>query len=562
MAELGLPDLLDMAIVQKMADAHYRAAGVPIGIVSALDDAILVGSGWQDICVKFHRANQRSLERCRESDKFIKNRLVRGEACHYKCKNGLWDIGIPIVVAGRHLATLFLGQFFYEQEVPDREFFMRQAREFGFDVDDYLAALDRVPVFSRNQVDTILEYDKALVAFIADLAEHALFRAEAEEKIKKSERKFRAVFNQAYQYIALLSLDGRILDVNETALSFTSLQKEELIGRFFWDAPWWENTPDLRREIRLDVQKAAKGEVVRFEGAHLAPDGTWSFEDSSLKPVTDDAGQVSMLISEGRDITKRKQIEDELKQYRRQLEGLVKARTAALEAKNKDLETFTYSVSHDLKAPLRGIDGYSRLLVEEYADKLDEEGLLFLRNIRHSTEQMHRLIEDLLTYSRMERRDLNPSTLDVRQLIDELIFERQHEISAASARITIDITDAQIVCDRQSIRQVLGNFIDNALKFTSTIADPAIVISLSENDDTWRFSVKDNGIGFDPKYRHRIFGIFQRLHRSEEFPGTGIGLALARKAALRMKGQAWAESGPGQGATFHLEIPKMQSNDA
>ena len=466
-------------------------------------------------------------------------------------------MGIPIVVAGSHLATLFLGQFFYEGEVPDRAFFIRQAREFDFDVDDYLAALDRVPVFSREKVDTILAYDKALATFIADLAEGALFRAEAEAKFHESEWKLRAVFDQAYQYIALLSPDGRILDVNRTAMSFTGLGKTEIIGRFFWEAPWWGHSPDLKLEIRLAVQEAARGEIVRFEAPHSLPDGTLQYVDSSLKPVKDDDGKVIMLMSEGRDITGRKRIEDELKQYRGQLEDLVKERTAAFEAKNKELETFTYSVSHDLKAPLRGIDGYSRLLAEEYADKLDEEGLLFLKNIRHSTEQMHRLIEDLLAYSRMERRDLNPSSLNVRQLIDELIFERQHEINNRSARVTAEITHDRIVCDRQSLRQVLGNFIDNALKFKSNDADPTISITLAGTGGGWRFSVKDNGIGFDPKYGDRIFGIFQRLHRSEEFPGTGIGLALAQKAASRMNGKTWAESRPGKGATFHLEIPEL-----
>lgn len=133
-----LSDLLDLTIIQKMADAHYRAAGMPIGIIDAIDGSILVGAGWQEICVKFHRANPVSLQRCRESDSYIKEHLVEGEACHYKCKNGLWDIGIPIVVAGRHLATLFLGQFFYTGEVPDREFFIQQARAFGLDMDAYL----------------------------------------------------------------------------------------------------------------------------------------------------------------------------------------------------------------------------------------------------------------------------------------------------------------------------------------------------------------------------------------------------------------------------------------
>ncbi len=197
MSDYRLSDLLDLTILQKMADSHYRAAGMPIGIVDAIDGSILVGSGWQDICVKFHRANPVSLQRCRESDTYIKGRLVEDEVCHYKCKNGLWDIGVPIVVVGRHLATMFLGQFFYVEEATDRECFIQLAHEFSFDVDDYLAALDRVPVFNHEKVDYILEYDKALVSFVADIAEQSLLKIKADEIIRESEWKFHAVFDHA-----------------------------------------------------------------------------------------------------------------------------------------------------------------------------------------------------------------------------------------------------------------------------------------------------------------------------------------------------------------------------
>ena len=180
----------------------------------------------------------------------------------------------------------------------------------------------------------------------------------------------------------------------------------------------------------------------------------------------------------------------------------------------------------------------------------------------YSINQMHQLIEDLLLYSRMERRDLNPSTLNIRRMIDELLLEREHEINVKSARITIDISHDHIVCDRKSIRQILGNFIDNAIKFTTDEAEPKIKITVSKSGDIWRFSVADNGIGFDSKYHDRIFGIFQHLHRAEQFPGTGVGLALVRRAASRMNGRTWAEGKPGQGATFHPELPEVQTNEA
>ena len=323
MSVYRLSDLLDLTSLQKMADSHYRAAGMPIGIIDAIDGSILVGSGWQDICVKFHRINPVSLQRCQDSDSYIKDRLVKGEACHNKCMNGLWDIGMPIVVAGRHLATMFLGQFFYQGEAPDREFFIQLAREFGFDVDDYLAALDRVPVFSREKVENILEYNKALVSFIADLAENALLKIKADEEIRESERKFHAIFDQTYQFLGLLSSDGRLLEANKTALRFFRIEEADVIGRLFWETPWWAHSPVLQEKVRLAIQKAAKGEFIRFETTHTAADGNLHYVDFSLKPVTDETGKVVLLIPEGHDITERKRVEDEIRREKALLRCII-----------------------------------------------------------------------------------------------------------------------------------------------------------------------------------------------------------------------------------------------
>ncbi len=319
MSDYRLSDLLDLTTFQKMADAHYRAAGMPIGLVDAGDGSILVGTGWQDVCTKFHRSNPVSLQRCRESDNYIKGHLVEGVACRYKCKNGLSDIGVPIMVAGRHLATLFLGQFFYEDETPDREFFIRQAHECGFEVEDYLAALDRVPVFSHEKVDYIIEYDTALVSFIADIAGQSLFKIRADKIIRESERKFHAIFDCAYQFIGLLSTDGRLLEANRNALSYAGVEEADVLHKPFWEGPWWAHSSELREQVRLAVQKAAKGEFIRFEASYATACGKLHHIDFSLKPITDETGKVVLLIPEGRDVTARKLAEDEM---RRQAEFL------------------------------------------------------------------------------------------------------------------------------------------------------------------------------------------------------------------------------------------------
>jgi PAS domain S-box-containing protein len=376
-----LSDLLDLTILQKLADTHYQAAGMPIGIIDAIDKSILVGSGWQDICVKFHRSHPVALQRCRESDNYIKERLIQGEVFQYKCKNELWDIGMPILVGGEHLATVFLGQFFYEGEVPDREFFRQQAHQFGFDVDDYLAALDRVPTFSRQKVDHILEYNKTLVSFIADLAENALSRIKTNEIIRENERKFHAIFDQSYGLLTLLSVDGRVLKANRTALAFSDISEADVTGKLFWKTPWWAHSPELRKRLRLAVPKAAKGNLVQFETTHVAVDGNLHHFGFSLKPVTDESGEVILLTAEARDIAERKaaeqtvrENEQQLRQARDLLEAVTTGTKVLIATVDRDLRyTFFNHEHHEELRRLTGKDAVIGMSLMEALSDMPEE---------------------------------------------------------------------------------------------------------------------------------------------------------------------------------------------
>ncbi|MGE5394321.1 MAG: ATP-binding protein [Candidatus Saccharibacteria bacterium] len=246
-------------------------------------------------------------------------------------------------------------------------------------------------------------------------------------------------------------------------------------------------------------------------------------------------------------------------QLNAQLEERVKLRTQQLEAANKELETFTYSVSHDLKAPLRGIDGYSRLLQELYGKSLNEEATRFIATIRSSTLQMNQLIEDLLQYSRLERSHLQIRPLKVKSYIESILKMHEEELTAHHFDVKVMIPDAEIVVDPNGIQIVLRNLIGNAIKFTKKVVHPAISIMMEEKPDNWLMRIVDNGIGFDMKYSERIFEIFQRLQRAEDYPGTGVGLAMVAKAMHRMNGKVWAQSAPGEGAAFYLEFNKTNA---
>lgn len=227
-----------------------------------------------------------------------------------------------------------------------------------------------------------------------------------------------------------------------------------------------------------------------------------------------------------------------------------------LEAKNKELETFTYSVSHDLKAPLRGIDGYSRLLEEEYADALKGDGQKFVKTIREGTKQMTQLIEDLLDFSRLERSVIRNTKLNIKELIDTILFFLKNDIKNNKISIDVNVNNFEIISDSDGLTIALRNVIENAVKFSGQVASPKIEIVLKENVSSWVISVEDNGIGFDMKFHDRIFEIFQRLNLLEKYEGTGIGLAMVHKTMERLGGKVWAQSAPGKGAKFYLEIPK------
>ena len=252
-----------------------------------------------------------------------------------------------------------------------------------------------------------------------------------------------------------------------------------------------------------------------------------------------------------------RQRESSLKQLNDELEARVLDRTRQLEEVNSNLETFAFSVSHDLKAPLRGIAGYSRLLADEYRGQLPADAQGFIDNIRQAAGSMSQLIDDLLTYSRLGRRELSRSRFSIRAAIDRILTERQHDLNTHHVLLDNQVQDLQVEVDLECFLQLMRNFIDNAIKFSSHQAEPRIALHSETRDGELIIGVKDNGCGFDMKYHDRIFGIFERLHRQEDYPGTGVGLAIVRKVAERHGGRAWAESTPGQGSTFFLALPDL-----
>lgn len=304
----------------------------------------------------------------------------------------------------------------------------------------------------------------------------------------------------------------------------------------------------LERSVRFGVDFDVEYRVVGPGGAvrWITTKGAGEYQESST-PVR--------MMGVALDVTHRKETEIQLRQSEERLEQTVAVRTAQLRSRNEELKAFAYTVSHDLKAPLRGIAGYARELDRRHSAGFDLRARHCLDQILSATRNLDRLIEDLLLYSRLDAETPTRVEVDLAQLVESMIRDRRPEIAEQAAEVTVDLAVPHVHAWERGLNQVLCNLFENALKYSRRASPSRVGIASERLPDGTRFVVTDNGIGFDPKYHDRIFGLFNRLVRAEDFEGTGAGLAIAKKLVDKMGGTIRADSAPGAGATFIVELP-------
>lgn len=446
------------------------------------------------------------------------------------------------------------------------------------EVEYRMLAADGRTVWLRDHVSVIdgAKDPKGLQGFLFDISEQKQaqtvmeFLARATSADDPDDLFQRCVHNLAQAYGARYAFIGMLLDSEQDVRTLAVWANDGLAPNFDYSL---EGTPC--RDI-LDLRK----ELIPRDAARLYPDDTMlaqmGVESYFGTPLVSSDGRMRGLISVmdtkpmlltrwtapllGVFATRvaaeldRKDVTDRLRELNASLEQRVTQRTAELEAANQELKAFSYSVSHDLRAPLRAIDGFSRALLEDYAGLIDATGKDYLQRVRNSAQHMGTLIDDMLKLSRVTQATLQPEPVDLGSMAEAVVAQLRRQNPTRDVRVDI-APGLHAVGDPGLLRIMLENLLDNAWKYTGKTAAAQIIFDASQQDGETVFRVCDNGAGFDMQYADKLFGAFQRLHRRDEFEGTGVGLATVRRIVHRHGGRVWARALPDQGATFHFTLP-------
>ncbi len=576
---MGLPrfrDLLNIAELQQLMDLFYRATAIPVGIIDPQGE-ILVATGWQDVCAKFHRVHPITSARCQESDAFIQGHLMAREQIAYRCKNGLWDVAFPIVIENHHVATLFVGQFLFEGETIDKGRIRAQADECGFDYDAYLDAWLHVPVFSRQRLQDVMAYYRSFVGFLSHLAQQNLRLSRDVEHRKAVERELHRHIDFVETLLEAMpgpmfhkDASGRYRGCNDAfAHGVLGLDPSRILGRTTHEL--WPAVPRDTIDVHdaHDRELLQQGGTRRYESAVRCADGVvrqFLYSKASLADGGDGIAGIVVIMA---DTTERHATErhiqeqaEALRAANRALEHAMASAEAASQAKSEFISSF----SHEIRTPMTAILGYMDMLREECpavckfgGEYLPEYAETIARNGQHLLE----LINDILDLSKIEAGKLEVERVrcEPAEIVDEVMALMQVQAAAKALPLRVVHEGAlprEILTDPMRLRQILVNLVGNAIKFTDQ-GGICLTVRLRDADGPeprMQFDVADSGIGMTPLQLERLFHPFVQAERStaRQFGGTGLGLMISQRLAHMLGGDIQVESTPGRGSRFILAV--------
>lgn len=553
--QLELSDLIDAKMFQEMMDDYYALTGIGIGIID-LKGNVLVGTGWQDICVNFHRKNPESLAYCLESDILLSSDVAPGTFKTYKCKNNMWDMVTPIMLGERHIGNIFLGQFLYDDEEPDYELFRQQAKQFGFDEEAYLAALDKVPRWSRETLEHAMRFYSKLAQSISQTNYACLQQDETlqtqqhmYEAIHQAKHEWEDTFDAVPDLISIIDINHRIMQVNKAMAQHCGKSRKELIGRHCFELIHGCQAPP---EYCPHMKMIQHGSTQRVD---VEEERFNKIFEVCASPLFDNTGKIRACVHISRDITQRKKAEQEREKLEEQLRHAQRMQS---------IGTLASGIAHDFNNIITAIIGYTH--INQMSIPPESQLQANLQQILDACNRASHLTRDLLLFSR--KQPVNKKLINLHKVISksEMFLSR-----IIGDNIKLNITTEHgnelfIHGDEQQLGQVFMNLSTNS---RDAMPDGgAIFIDLAEINLTEHESVaiglakpgkyasiifSDTGNGIDPEKIHNIFDPFYTT--KEPGKGTGLGLSIVYGIIKNHEGAIKAESSASSRTTITIYLP-------